>query len=118
MTLRFLKIATAFASCWIIVGGDVLGGPLWTFVLLGLISKQWKSILFSIAFIGVIYLFAKSAFNNSRKWDLPLFLIGGVAIDFCSLLFQGSSYPLVYFLITLGIFNTLWLVTVYFIYKK
>ncbi len=115
--LKSLKLATAFAGCWIFFQGDVLGGPLWVFVLVGLISKYWEAIVQSVAFILVICLYIESAFNPSRKWDLLLFTISGVVFDFLVLRFQGFDYTRSYFLYTFGIYNALWISTIYSIQK-
>lgn len=115
--LMLLKLSTALASCCIYGGGDVLAGPLWSFVLLGLISKYWFAILQSAAFIVMICLYVESAFNHSGKWDLCLLIVSGAAFDFFILRFQGLKDVTDYFIVTFGVFNALWLATTFSVFR-
>jgi len=81
MLLRSLKLATVISFCWIIIGGNVIGGPLWMFIFLGLFSKEiiWTS--YSLLGIIIITLFVYSIFHPRRTRDVFLFsAVGAIFI--------------------------------------
>ncbi len=116
--LSSFKIATAVSCCWIIMVGDHIGGPLWMFIVFGLFSMHLSWMLWSIAYIGIIGLFIRSAFNPSRKIDLILFLSSGAAfiILFKRELLHTTHFRSDPFIWTSGIFAVLLFLTISYIY--
>lgn len=79
MDLKFLKIGTVIAYLCITWAGAHIGGPFGLCILLGLFSIQ--TILISALFLTVLIAFLYSANNAFKKYELEVFLVGGLILS-------------------------------------
>jgi hypothetical protein len=118
--LILLKLATVISYCCIIILGEIIGGPMGVFILLGFFTYNLLETLFSVIFTGIIFTMIFSAFRPKRKRDLVIFILGGIILQMplIWLLIDSTYLDLEYFFWTAGFFTVIWITTITGIYNN
>ncbi|GAA4305841.1 hypothetical protein [Aestuariibaculum suncheonense] len=85
MSLKILKILTVISFLLITWSGPHIGGPFGLYLILGLLGNI-SSIIQAGVILVILILFLYSSYKSFHKYDLYLFLVGGVIlmIPICS----------------------------------
>ena len=79
MILKILKILTVVSFLAIKVEGEVIGGPLGAFLVLGLLA-DFLTMISSLIILTILLLFLYSAIKPFKPIDLFTFIAGGVVL--------------------------------------
>ncbi|MCR8667248.1 hypothetical protein NO995_06120 [Aestuariibaculum sp. M13] len=123
MNLKILKILTVISFLLITWSGPHIGGPFGLYLILGLFGNI-SSIIQAGVILVILILFLYNSYKSFHKYDLHLFLIGGIIlmIPICShiytVLTQYQNKGDKIFFLTLIPFLFSYSVTLFKIYKQ